>query len=225
MDIVHLGQGDPRYPAALKVYLGDHAPAFITARGNLHILRHQMLGLFCSVKVPGSLILQTYDLAQHLRRTGVTVIGGFHSPMERECLKILLRSTQPVIVCPARGIVGMRLRTEYKRPLAEGRLLLFSPFAETQRRITPEMAAARNRFVAALADAICVAHAALNSKTEQFCREVLAWRKPLYTLKNDANATLVALGAKPLTLDKAATPIVQPPPGCPERWPSGSAPP
>lgn len=50
--------------------------------GDLNILNQQSLALFCSVKCPGNLILQTYDLAQRLRKSGVTVIGGFHSPME-----------------------------------------------------------------------------------------------------------------------------------------------
>jgi predicted Rossmann fold nucleotide-binding protein DprA/Smf involved in DNA uptake len=159
------------------------------------------LALFCSVKCPGNLILQTYDLAQNLRLAGVPVIGGFHSPMERECLTILLRGTQPIIVCPARSITGMRLRSEYKKPLEDGLLLFLSPFDEKQRRATVQMALYRNQFVAALADEIFVAHAEPNSKTEQFCREVLAWQKPLYTLKSDANANLIALGAKQVSPD------------------------
>jgi predicted Rossmann fold nucleotide-binding protein DprA/Smf involved in DNA uptake len=159
------------------------------------------LALFCSVKCPGNLILQTYDLTQNLRQTGVSVISGFHSPMERECLSILLRGTQPIIVCPARSIVGMRIQVEYKQPLEEGRLLLLSPFAEKQRRATVQTALYRNQFVAALADAVFVTYAAPGGKTEQFCRDVLAWQKPLYILESDANANLIALGAKPVTPD------------------------
>ena len=64
------------------------------------------LALFCSVKCPGKLIMDTYDLAQHLRDIGVTVISGFHSPMEQECLHILLRSPNPVIWCLARGLLA-----------------------------------------------------------------------------------------------------------------------
>ncbi len=60
--------------------------------------------LFCSVKCPGKLILNTYDLAKRFRDEGVSVISGFHSPMEQECLRILLRSPHPVIWCLARGV-------------------------------------------------------------------------------------------------------------------------
>lgn len=189
---------DPAYPPALARHLGHDAPSRIAALGKLDVLKRKPLALFCSVKCPGKLILQTYDLAQRLRQAGVTVIGGFHSPMERECLTILLRGAQPVIVCPARSLHGMRIPAEYKQPLDQGRLLLLSPFDDRDSRITVETAVFRNRIVAALADAVFVAHAEHPSKTERFCHEILDWRKRLYTLDGDANVHLITLGAIPL---------------------------
>jgi hypothetical protein len=52
--------------------------------------------------------------------------------MERECLALLLRGTQPVIVCPARSIGRMRIPAAWKEATARGRLLALSPFAESQ---------------------------------------------------------------------------------------------
>jgi len=198
LEIFHLKQSSTIYPSSLQKCLGRHAPAVITGLGNLDILNQKKLAFFCSVKCPGSLILKAHDLSQSLRQAGLTVIGGFHSPIERECLTILFQGSQPVIICPARSLKGMCLRTEYKRPIEKGRLLLLSPFKEKQKRNTAEAAIERNRFVAALADLIFVAHASPNSKTEQFCRELLTWGKPLYTLASDANANLIKLGAKPM---------------------------
>jgi predicted Rossmann fold nucleotide-binding protein DprA/Smf involved in DNA uptake len=195
---IQIARVEPSYPPALTRFLGDHAPERISTLGDLAILQQKTIALFCSRKCPGGLILQTYDLAQYLRDAGVTVIGGFHSPMERECLTILLRGTQPLIVCPARGIEGMQNRPKFKRPLADGRLLLLSPFAKTVRRGDKRTALDRNRFVAALADRMFVAYADPLGKTAAFCRELLAWSKPLYTLASPANAELIALGAKPL---------------------------
>ncbi len=199
MDIFNLKQNSTTYPSSLKKYLGRHAPAVITGLGNLDVLNHKKLAFFCSVKCPGHLILKAYDLSQSLKQARVTVIGGFHSPIERECLTILLRGTQPIILCPARSIKGMRMRAEYKKPIEKGRLLMLSPFKESQKRNTTETAIERNRFVVAMADAIFIAHAAPNSKTEKFCEDVLKWGKPLYTLESDANKTLITLGAKPIT--------------------------
>ena len=205
MTIVRLHLDDPSYPTALHHDLGDYAPITLTALGNLDILRQKKLALFCSVKCPGNLILQTYDLACDLRDAGVTVLGGFHSPMEKECLTLLLRGTQPVIVCPARSIDRMRLPTAWKAPLAEGRLLLLSPFAEKLHRVTTDLAQRRNEFVAALAGEVFVAHAAPGSKTGRFCRDVLAWGKPLLTLDSEENVHLLALGAKPLRPESVGT--------------------
>ncbi|MCE7910872.1 MAG: hypothetical protein DCC43_15615 [Candidatus Brocadia sp.] len=57
MNITKLHKGDPSYPTALQTHPGDNAPEFITALGNLSILRNKPLALFCSVKCPGNIIL------------------------------------------------------------------------------------------------------------------------------------------------------------------------
>lgn len=203
-NIVHFGDGDPRYPHHLKLFLGDRVPATLSALGNLNLIRRKKVALFCSAKCPGNLILQTYDLAQKWSEEDVTVISGFHSPMEQECLRILLRGTRPIIICPARSIDGMRIPKEYKEPLAKGKLLLLSPFSRSQRRMTAQSATTRNYLVAALADKVFVPHAAPQGKTEVLCRTIIGWGKPLYTLTSDYNANLVSLGAKTVSPGAAA---------------------
>ncbi len=201
MDIRFLHRDNSDYPASLHKILGEKAPIRIAFRGDPEILQNRMLALFCSVKCPGNLILKTYDLVQELRHTGVTVIGGFHSLMERKCLTILLRGTQPIILCLARSIERMRLPLEYKKPLTDGRMLLISPFVDKPRRPSIRTTLYRNRLVAALADQVFVAYAEPSGKTESLCREVVSWQKPLHTLESDHNANITALGAKSLTPD------------------------
>ncbi|HPD60516.1 MAG TPA: DNA-processing protein DprA [Thermodesulfobacteriota bacterium] len=198
MNILQIKKGEPGYPLVLTKYLGDQAPELISALGDFNILNHQKLAIFCSAKCPGSLILQTYDLAEMLREEGVTVISGFHSPIERECLRLLLRGDQPIILCLARSIDRLRIRREYRKPLAEGKLLILSPLVENQPRPTVAMGLYRNRFVAALADRIFVPYAALLSKTENFCNEILSWQKPLYTFESEFNQNLIFQGAHPM---------------------------
>lgn len=108
--------------------------------------------------------------------------------MEKECLRLLLRGTQPVIICPARTLTGMRLPTEWRDPLDNGRLLVLSGFADGQRRVTAELAQQRNQIVAALADQIFIAYASPGSKTDGFVRSLLTWGKPLLTLPGADNA-------------------------------------
>lgn len=188
--------GDPTYPVSFRPYLGSRAPKRIFSLGSLEILRQKPLALFCSVKCPGNLILKTYDLARDLRDKGVAVISGFHSPMEKECLSLLLRGKQPVIWCPAKRLNSRGVSKECAGPIAEGRLLLLSSFGEKTKRATMKTALSRNEFVAALADRVFVAYAAPGSKTEGFCRRVLEWRKPLLTFDAPDNAALIAMGAR-----------------------------
>ena len=88
--------------------------------------------------------------------------------MEKECLRLLLRGIQPVVVCPARGIESMRIPRDWRPALDEGRLLIISPFPATVRRPTAKLSAKRNDLVASLASRVFIAHAAAGSKTESF---------------------------------------------------------
>jgi predicted Rossmann fold nucleotide-binding protein DprA/Smf involved in DNA uptake len=189
----------------------------VAALGNREHLSLPLLGFFCSAKCPGNLILDTYDLARALRDAGVPVIGGFHSPMERECLDLLLRGKQPVLVCPARSIHRMRIPQLWKAPLDDGRLLVLSRFSEKQRNATAELAARRNQFVAALADQVFIVHAATGSKTETFCRELLAQDKSVLTIDRPENRSLLDLGVEALAIEdvrKRWPPSVEPKQTC-----------
>jgi predicted Rossmann fold nucleotide-binding protein DprA/Smf involved in DNA uptake len=197
IEVTHIRQTDTCYPDSLLCYLGEDAPCTLSAVGNLELLKTRPLALFCSRKCPGNLILQTYDLAQKLREESTAVISGFHSPVERECLNILVRGKNPIIICLARGFERMRIPKEYTKPLDQERLLLLSPFSEKYKRATKEMATARNAVVAALANSVFVAHAESRSSTETLCRNVLEWGKLVYTFENEANDNLLDLGAKP----------------------------
>jgi len=178
-------------------------------KGDKAVLDHPKIALFCSVKCPGKLILDTYDLAKRFRDDGVTVISGFHSPMEQECLRIFLRSPHPVIWCLARGSYRQipSKPVDCRPAVAEGRLVMVTPFPETERHITAKTATIRNRLVADMASAVVVAHAAPGSKMETLSREILASGKPLYTFDHPANATLMENGARDIGKSKIATTV------------------
>ena len=174
-------------------------PTEMAYRGNLRLLAEPLTALFCSNRCPGDLVLKTYDLARAMRDAGTPVIGGFQTPMEKECLRLLLRGKQPMVVCPARGIEKMRIPAAWRPAIAEGRLLVLSPFPPSRRRPTADTAARRNELVATLANRVFIAHAAPGGKTEAFARKLAAGSgKPLLTLDSPANANLVGMGACPV---------------------------
>lgn len=169
----------------------------LTTIGNAALLQTRKVGLLCSRRCPGTIIVKTLDLALALRNSAATVIGGFQSSMERECLETLLRGKHPVIVCPAREIESMRRPAAWKTAVTENRMLVASTFGAKHRRATAQLAAERNRLVADLSDEIIVAHASPGGQLERLCRDLVASGKPIWTLDDPANSHLLALGIQP----------------------------
>lgn len=165
------------------------------AIGEVGLLEQRLLGLLCSERCPGDVVLKTYDLARALRDAGVPVIGGFHSPMEKECLDLLLRGKQPVVVCPARSIERFRIPAGWKKHVEAGRMLIISPFQRSVRRPTGPVAAERNRIVVEIAQFLVVPHASPGGKVEKLCRGAVV-KKSVFALESEANAHLTATGAK-----------------------------
>lgn len=175
VNLIHdISWNDGLYPATLRQRLGANAPKILTALGNLNLLVLPKTGLFCSARCPGDAILRAYDQAAEWREEGRCVVSGFHSPVEKECLRILLRGKQPIVICLARNLL-QRLPSEWRKPLSVGRLLILSAFPATAGRVTAELASQRNEFVAALASEVFIAHAAPGGHLEKLSRRFNNW--------------------------------------------------
>jgi len=167
-----------RWPADLEKRLGRDVPSQLWAVGSPEILGEKKVGLFCSVRCHGDAILGAYDAARKLRDDGATVISGFHSPVEKECLRILLRGKQPIIICLARALEKIRPPADWRSAVEAGRLLLVSPFEKRPRRPTIESAQRRNEIVAALSDEVLIIHAEPGGRIEHITMLVDRWSIP-----------------------------------------------
>ena len=192
-----IDRGGALYPPALACLEPD-APESIAAAGATGLLQRPLLALLCSVDAPGEAILAGYDLARRLRDAGVAVVGGFQSPVERECLGFLLRGTQPVVAWLARDVRGMRLPRGWAAPLAGGRMLLLSAAPPGRRRPTAALTTARNRMVAALATTVVVIHATPGGRLHRLVGEALRWGRPVLCPDLPGSRDLLVMGARPL---------------------------
>ena len=160
--------------------------------GTLHTLGPATLlvapktALFCSARSPGAAILRAHDAARHLRDEGVTVISGFHSPLEKECLRILLRGTQPILICLARAMPKTPVLGECRSAFEDGRILFLSPFETTPRRVTRASAIRRNDIVAALADEVFIANVTPGGETERLRARLQTWGVSLIATPDDS---------------------------------------
>ncbi len=181
IQVTTIAFNNPTYPLKLRDGSQLPPPHKIWAIGKLDILEQKLLGFFCSARCPGDIILKTYDLARSWRDNGVGVIGGFHSPMEKECLDFLLRGKQPLVICPARGIENMRIPKNWRKSLTQGRLLVVSPFPAKCRRPTVALGMERNVFVAALADELFIPYAQPGGKVSELVRRSILLGKNVRT--------------------------------------------
>ncbi len=172
-----LVSGQPQWPATLSARLGEAAPAELHTLGNLRLLARPKTALFCSARCPGDAILRAQEQAVRWAQADRCVISGFHSPVEQDCLRILLRDGAPVIVCPARGL-PRRIPAGWQSALAAGRLLLLTGFPPTQVRVSGRWARRRNEWVAALADEAWFAHVRPGGSTGQLLSLLAAWKVP-----------------------------------------------
>jgi predicted Rossmann fold nucleotide-binding protein DprA/Smf involved in DNA uptake len=176
--VLKLTPAQAHWPRQIDEKLERAAPSHLWAIGNLEILTDHKVGLFCSVRCPGSAIIAAHDAARKLRDDGVTVISGFHSPVEKECLRILLRGKQPIVICLARSLVKIRIPADWRPALESGRLLILSPFEKRPRRPDAESARFRNELVAALSDEVLIIHAQPGGAIERISELLDRWRMP-----------------------------------------------
>ncbi|MBS3933561.1 MAG: DNA-processing protein DprA [Truepera sp.] len=176
--MTQLEPSHPNFPAGLA----DWGFEQLTGLGNLELLHQPLVGVVSSRQCPARLIIAAQDWAKTARAQGLALVGGFHSPVEQEILRVVLKGTGSVVLCPARGLGGMRLTAELDRVLEAGRLLLVSPFGDGVRRADSRRAERRNRLVVALASRLLVIHAAPGGATEQLARLAASRGKALEQL-------------------------------------------
>jgi len=165
------------------------------ALGQEQLATLPLVGLLCSRKCPGDVILAIYDAIRLLRDAGIPIVGGFHSPMEQECLELLLRGKQPVVICRARHL-DARPAPPIRKGIEEGRVLLLSPFPASVRRVTTSTAHERNVLVSNMATVLFVPHAEPGGDVEGQVQASLISGKPIFTLPSKSNEGLEALGAR-----------------------------
>jgi len=110
-------------------------------------------------------------------------------------LDILMKGDQPIVVCPARNIARMRISSDWKKLIDQGRLLILSPFDEQQKRPTVSTAQQRNHLVAMLSLRFLIPYAYAGSKTEQLGRESIQAGKMVFSFQS-GKSRLGQFGAK-----------------------------
>ena len=139
--------------------------------GNDDLLNDKLHAVLCSKACPGDKIIEAIDLAQRWRVEKQSVISGFHTPVEKECLRIFLRGPQRIAICPARGLDPFLLPAEWQQKFKRDEMLIVSPFDSSVRRPTKETAELRTRLVLSLAQSKTIIHASSGGLIDRILAE------------------------------------------------------
>ncbi len=139
----------------LSIKLNDQA---FSAIGNVCLLDCHLAGLLCSRKCPADKILEAYDqFKEWAANPETSIISSFHSPVEKESLRLLLKGKASIVFCPAREIEHMQISKDWENALDEDRMLILSPFKE--KRPDARTIDRRNQLVADLAEELYIPYA------------------------------------------------------------------
>ncbi|NLX27178.1 MAG: hypothetical protein GXY61_14670 [Lentisphaerae bacterium] len=119
--------------------------------GNKALLELPKTAFLSSRRIPPEQVLKCYDWAASQRDAGTCVISGFHSALEKDVLRFLLKDRQPLIVVLARRFYT-RIPEAWNTAFDEGRLLIVS--TSSAARASESTTRQRNRFILDHADRV-----------------------------------------------------------------------
>lgn len=152
--------------------IGPYLNARIVGLGEAALLAEPLLGLISSRECPGHVLLETLDRVPEWVKAGRVIVSGFHSPLEQQVLRsVLRRKAGRVVKVLARGMSDYRPSSDEREPLATGRMLVITTCPPEVRRTTRETALARNRLVLTLAAEVVVPYVAEGSPLAALLRE------------------------------------------------------
>ncbi len=162
-------------PSLCAHRIGLKSAARIVGVGETTLLAKPLLGLIASRECPGNVLIETLEHVPEWVKAGRVLVSGFHSPLEQQVLRSVLRRKGRVVKVLARGLDPdrsyLRLTPEEGLALRESRLLVISPFGSDVTRTTRVTSLQRNQFVLALSDKTVVPHVRSGSPMEGLLRD------------------------------------------------------
>jgi len=156
-------------PALCAQLVEPELAARIVGAGEAALLDQPLLGLIASRECPGNVLLATLERVPQWVKAGRVIVSGFHSPLEQQVLRSLLRRNGHAVKVLARcfSASGYRLAKEEQDAFANGRLLVISSFGADTPRVTRVSAIKRNELVIALSTEVVTPFISKGSPSEE----------------------------------------------------------
>jgi predicted Rossmann fold nucleotide-binding protein DprA/Smf involved in DNA uptake len=156
---------------ALPIRLSTGEIAQVDAVGNLALLDASLLSLLASRECPGHVLLETLEQVPLWVQARKVIVSGFHSPLEQQVLRSVLRRDGKVVKVLAHGFQDYLPEPNEHEALSAGQMLIISAYPPSVTRTTRATALERNRLVLALASECFVPHISAGSPLKSLLAE------------------------------------------------------
>lgn len=177
------------------------SPRRLWSVGDSSILDGKLLGIISARKTEPDLALKNFELLQQLPSLGATFISGWHSPLEEEALRILLRQPSRIVFCLAKSLDKFIPPAAIADLVSNGRGLLLTHSGPKAKRISRDASLRHNQLVAGLSKGLLVLSAPLGSASLKLARLAINRGRPVFTLQHRINGALISSGALPATIE------------------------
>jgi len=140
--------------------------------GNLLLLQEPLLGLIASRECPASKFIETLEKVPSWAKAGRVLVSGFHSPLEQQVLRSLLRRSGRAVKVLAHGMTQYHPEPDEYDSMALGHFLAISALPPSARFTTRESALECNRLVTAIAADLTIPHVSENSPLTDLIAEL-----------------------------------------------------
>ncbi len=159
--------------------------------GRSDLLNHDALAVYCSRRIPLSVLEACEQTIQALSKEGIVLAGGWHSRTEKHLLKVAVQAAEShVIYFLAKGIEHFHLPTVLRPLYAQQRLLILSPF-RTERRITRRLVERRDAWMRSLIERYLFCYLDPRGTTANLLQRCLEEGKCVFVLDHPQNAPFI----------------------------------
>jgi predicted Rossmann fold nucleotide-binding protein DprA/Smf involved in DNA uptake len=188
-------------PIGLERFFNGKPPK-LWCSGERPILSRTLIGIISSRQIDSDLAAKSAELLQQLTSLKeVAFISGWHSPLEKEALRVLSGNSAQIIFCVAKSLERFTPPVEIENRLRQGQALLLTHCSPKAKRISREASLRCNLVVTGLARALLILSAPEGSSSLELAKAALHYGKPVLTLQDRANKKLLECGAVPATLE------------------------
>lgn len=194
----------PEYPRKLRMTLGDHAPLILYCAGNTDLFSAPCMSLVGSRQLREKGKAFAAAAGDRIANLGYTYCSGGANGADTVGFRAAMNGGGNAVVFVADSLEECMARSLYRKPLAEGRLLLVSEFGYDH-RFSAQRALSRNRLIHAMGEKTLVAQSDYGSGG--------TWNGTIENLKQGLSPVLVCneepedAGAKGL-IERGGTPAL-----------------